>query len=925
MMRRLLLLPALLALLILGPRPAEAERSLRVFFFGNSLIHHLTESDATTVPYWLARLARAGGHRLAADGVWGFPADFARALPPRPQWGIEGVPRVMGEDPRSFRRAGFDMIVLAPPNFVQDRPPERDSLDGAMLDLIARTFDWAANQTGARFLIYAGWADMGPYGFPPSARSWRRWLEWNRGGHARWHEALVAGLRARLPEAEIGLIPVAPVLAALVAEGPLEGLGAADLFTDDAPHGTATTYLLAAMISYAVLYGEPPPALELPPEVHPLLRERYKAVAAAVWAGVSGAVLPEGALLRPPETGLADPALAWGLAGVDDWSPQAPFLDLMKTARPWIGHLPGQWGGVSFEELRAGGHLDAQGWPLSIPEGVQKLETLILTDLPQGARSLAGRYLVTWQGRGRLVLGGRARDVAAGPEGIRFSFTPGPGPVAIAITATDPADPIRSIRVVREDRLPLVEAGALFNPDWLRVIRDARVIRFMDWMRTNGSPLVAWEDRPRVEDFSYAWRGVPVEVMVRLANEIGADPWFTLPHMADDGHVRGFATYVRDHLDPRLRVHAEWSNEVWNFLFPQADWARAQALRRWGAAAGEDGWMQFAGSRAAEVADIWAEVFGAEAEARLVRVVATHTGWPGLETALLEAPLRQAEGLPPPAASFDAYAVTGYFGFELGQPGMAGQLHRWIARGTAEAEATRVIREGSLRDLKERLWPHHAAVAAAHGLRLLMYEGGTHVTGSGAVIEDEVLTAFFSAYNYSAGMAGLYAEALAAWRALGGGPFNAFVDVGPPGKWGSWGALRHLDDVNPRAATLAAWNGLPSGEAGRDPAAFLHGVIRIGTEGDDRLEGTAQADILVGGAGDDLLLPGGGADRLHGGPGRDRVLLPGVAADWTLAGREAGGAVLLAGPGGVTLRLVDVEEAGFAAEPGALLTLEEGG
>jgi hypothetical protein len=44
---------------------------------------------------------------------------------------------------------------------------------------------------------------------------------------------------------------------------------------------------------------------------------------------------------------------------------------------------------------------------------------------------------------------------------------------------------------------------------------------------------------------------------------------------------------------------------------------------------------------------------------------------------------------------------------------------------------------------------------------------------------------------------------LAGWRLISDQPFNAFVDVYSPGKWGSWGALRHLGDDSPRWQALA--------------------------------------------------------------------------------------------------------------------------
>ena len=61
-----------------------------------------------------------------------------------------------------------------------------------------------------------------------------------------------------------------------------------------------------------------------------------------------------------------------------------------------------------------------------------------------------------------------------------------------------------------------------------------------------------------------------------LANDLQADPWFTLPHLADDDLVRTYAEIVRDGLDPGLRAHVEFSNEIWNWQFAQAHWAEAQ-------------------------------------------------------------------------------------------------------------------------------------------------------------------------------------------------------------------------------------------------------------------------------------------------------------------------------------------------------------
>ena len=511
----------------------------------------------------------------------------------------------------------------------------------------------------------------------------------------------------------------------------------------------------------------------------------------------------------------AAPSIGMGLSGIADWATEQPFLDLMKSARPWVGHRPGQWGGWTEADLARAGALDASGWPKRIPKELTGLSTLILTDQPEASRSLARRYRLTYAGRGTLAVEGRATNVAARPGEITFDYAPGPGSVILTLTATDPRDPLRDMSVIAEADRARAEKGEIFNPRFLARIGGVRALRFMDWMDTNNSTQSAWSGRPKPGDYTWARAGVPLEVMVALANRLGADPWFNMPHRATDAYVRAFAEYARDHLDPRRHVYVEYSNELWNWGFDQAAYARDAARRRWGAGAPEDAWMQYAGIRAAEVAGIWTAAFGPRARDRLTRVIATQTDWPGLEKPLLEAPLYLAESPRnrPPAAAFDAYGVTGYFGAALGGE-KAPLVRSWLgqpkalARALAELDDGRLSGDpaGSIADLTGRLWPYHAQAARAHGLDLVIYEGGTHVVGQGEAAEDPALTDFFIALNYSEGMGKLYSKLLDGWRAAGGTLFTAFVDVAGPSQWGSWGALRHLDDDTARWRALTAFN-----------------------------------------------------------------------------------------------------------------------
>ncbi|GAA6207058.1 hypothetical protein NBRC116601_03510 [Cognatishimia sp. WU-CL00825] len=943
-----------LAVWFCGAVSTHAE-TRKIYVFGNSLIHHASDTEATAVPHWLAYFAKEGGRDFELDGQFGFLQNFANDLPPDPQWGFKSVKSAWTRKYRTFDQVGYDTIMFNPANFVQYQPADHP-YDGDNADRLSPvTAAEKLMQTvadGKRFVIYEGWSDLAliTSRFPPRARHLRTYHAYNKDEYHDWYVDFAEKLAKRSGATDVVLLPVAKILARAFSETEMRNMKATDLYLDDAPHGTPTLYFLAGAISYAGLFGELPQVGNPPPDVHPIAIKYFADFVALIQQelafDVSDATSREvedkqstasvktipatrpGTVLEEGVT----PALAIGLDGISDWSTQLPFVNLMKSSRQWTGHLHGQWGGWGHDELQAGGYLDAHGWPKTIPAELDKIEAILLTDFPEAVTQLDAKYRLTYEGEGQVELSGDARPIRYDENEIWFRFQPGEGSIAIAVRDSDPAgtgDYIRNIAVVREDQVTLFEAGVVFNPDWIARINDVRIVRFMDWMFTNGSPIQSWDARPQVDDYSYAWRGAPLEHMLALANQIGADPWFNMPHLADDAYVRAFAEQVKEGLRPGLVAHAEYSNEMWNFLFPQTHWAVQQAKERWGSAVDDGAWIQFAGMRAAEVLAIWHSVFGEEADARLKRVVATHTDWPGLEHGLLQAPLAVEEGMAPPVTQFDAYAVTGYFGHEMGTDDVAPRILKWIKKGQnngrgyelAVQNSIALLRRGSLRELLSEAWPHQAEVAQKYDLELLMYEGGTHVVGVEDWPADEELTAFFNHLNYTPEMAELYQELLSAWTALGGTTFNAFVDVAKPSQWGSWGALRHLQDKNPRHDALMAYNARgATWQDARLPSDFAHGVLTRGTEGADKLMGTQYADILLGNEGDDELLALGGDDHLHGGDGLDHAILPGLVEEYAFF-RE--GNRLRAQSVHGNIRLYGVETISFSTVPGFVLAVSD--
>ncbi|PVD23820.1 hypothetical protein C0Q70_17094 [Pomacea canaliculata] len=124
--------------------------------------------------------------------------------------------------------------------------------------------------------------------------------------------------------------------------------------------------------------------------------------------------------------------------------------------------------------------------------------------------------------------------------------------------------------------------------------------------------------------------GGSIEYLVQLANTVGANPWVCIPHAADDNYVRQFATYLKQHLRPDLKVYVEYSNEVWNGIFRQTQYTGEKGKVMFPSEPGWKAGMKYFNVRASEVASIWNQVnnrCGALKRDRLTNVYAWQTGY----------------------------------------------------------------------------------------------------------------------------------------------------------------------------------------------------------------------------------------------------------------------------------------------------------
>lgn len=499
--------------------------------------------------------------------------------------------------------------------------------------------------------------------------------------------------------------------------------------------------------------------------------------------GMTTASLPLYAQAPAEEAPAAPPSqarLGINLNGPSDWNSELPFVDVFRLARQWISQREGSgWGkGPPLE-------LDAQGW-------IKKLEPGCYAETPMntigGGRFPGGPYVLLYEGEGKFRFNGPAKIVSETPGRMVVEVTAGSGGgFFLQIRETNPDNPLRNIRFIMPG-YEATHAEQIFHPVFLKRWEGFASLRFMDWQHTNNSKQEKWSDRPKLD--SAVWTGsggIPVETMVALSNRLKVDPWFCLPHLADDDYVRQFASLVKATLDPSLKVHVEFSNEVWNGQFEQARWAERQAKER-GIGPADRPWegrAQFYVRRSVEIFKIWEEVFGGKE--RLVRHIAWQAGggtyWSDGQV------MRHVQ-----PGEADALSIAPYISMNV--PRDANNPEALTAEKVAGWTVDEVLDHVENVALPQCLgWiREHKAVADKHRVRLTAYEGGQHLVGVTGGENNEALARLFHEANRHPRMGVIYRKYYEGWKDAGGDLFCVFASIGTWNKWGSWGLAEYYDE-----------------------------------------------------------------------------------------------------------------------------------
>ena len=520
------------------------------------------------------------------------------------------------------------------------------------------------------------------------------------------------------------------------------------------------------------------------------------------------------------------------LDNVAYWSPEYVFVNALKSAKGWQARK--DWATLvpAENDLIS---TDVNGWVTRLPtsaDGVSYkwVSTVMLFGF--GDNYPGGQYTILYDGEGVMSYGMDAKTatIRRTPGKDTVTVQPGlsgGGGIELHILETNPNNYIRNIRVLMPGFDETNEQNNLFHPDFLRSLGNFRTIRFMNWHRTNyivsaRSPLMeysfetledealrlvdgsllalidplelsAWGDRPKLSEAFYTGdKGVPLEVMIALANQANSDPWFNIPHSADDQYVTAFAQLVKESLDPNLDLYLEYSNELWNRDFGQSAYVTQQANATFGNLGNASSrFFNWQAKRTTELCRIFESVFGADSD-RINCVIGAQAfdqGAVWVVEQFMDCPLVTQFNC---GDTIDSIAIAPYFASRVNTlPADKAILRQWAAQTDGLDKLFQQITQGGLLSVTGSELAHaqgamqkFAQYAQQWGKELIAYESGQHLTSNEAILGQ-----FFVRANRDPRMADVYQQYYAAWKNAGGKLAVHYFNVGfchhLLGCWGS--------------------------------------------------------------------------------------------------------------------------------------------
>lgn len=478
-----------------------------------------------------------------------------------------------------------------------------------------------------------------------------------------------------------------------------------------------------------------------------------------------------------------------------DMDSSVPFLNLFKLAlpfeeaRPWLTK-----GEIDYDE---------NGWPIRLNGGYAG--TRFIGGYP--ANSIPSTvYNVFYEGEGKIRYGVNAKLVRRMKGRDLIEIRPGKNnkiSASLTILKSNPNNHIRNIRILMPGGIckgnpfrkvmkkkhcgpdnPFMSFAKhheeiVFNPEYLNFMKDFRVIRMMNFSGITRNPVGIWERRPKLTKATWGGkegvRGAPLEVMVKLANLTGADPWFNLPHRANNEYIQKYAEYVAKHLNPDLKAYIEYSNETWNGVFLQTHHMQLMGERLGLDAHKIYRGLKYYSQRSVEIFDLWEKAF--KGNNRLVRVLGGMTTNLPMSHMIL--------GYKDAYKKVDALAIAPYFHASQKAQKRINSVDEVfdLLRSTKNPYSV----TNTLKMVKQQ-----NQIAAQYGTDLIAYEGGQHLVAYKTHSNSDASNQYLIQANKDERMAKLYYEFLKGWKEAGGKLFIAFSAPRHFNWIGSWGIKEHI-------------------------------------------------------------------------------------------------------------------------------------
>lgn len=535
------------------------------------------------------------------------------------------------------------------------------------------------------------------------------------------------------------------------------------------------------------------------------------------------------------------PKLGINVGSLGKLTSSIPFTDIFKSSRGWFTSCEFDWGSgrpidpgcTRKKSLNTGEQdlldLDGDGWVKTLPAQHEPTVYTSVTSTWKLSKSFpTGRYVILYEGEGKIKMTGDIKMVSEYRGHIEFDLLSPKRNLRLQILQTDPrrnGNYIRKLSIVPKKNEHNYKRQ-IFNNDYIRRIRDMHSLRFMPWSNPRGNEAVEWWQRATIGTAHYTGpNGVPAERMVDLANAINATPWLSVPYKANDEYIRQYARMVKNRLRKDQKVYIEYSNEVWNSIFPAATYAARKADKLWNfpykkVAPGKRRVLLGANwyaKRSVEMCQIFKKEFGGQRH-RVKCVVGSLNSVPWIGKEILDCPLwKEANGC---GNRIDAYGIGPYFGDYIARKENRATVKGWTRDG--DGGKSRLFQEilhggmikngpegGAMTRLRDQLYSNKK-LADKYGLEMIAYEAGQHLIRYDPphTVKDPAVLNLFMSVQEDPRMRQAYKKYFDTWSQGGGGLMLHFYGIGELEPKSFFGMLSSLDqETSPKYEAMMDYLG----------------------------------------------------------------------------------------------------------------------